>query len=195
MKKLFSIIFLLLSISSAASAAIITYKHEGTGAGSIGGTAFSASAFTITATADTANIQSCGGVCLSNDHLSATITIDGVGTFTFSTGTRTFFNNDNVVGFSRASTGGADLFNGPTSALLSGWNMATSIGPIQGTGSLLQWSNTPVINTDGGVLNFTSSTGPAIFTATVVPEPSTYLLMGLGLLGLGFMSRKRKSGK
>jgi hypothetical protein len=50
-------------------------------------------------------------------------------------------------------------------------------------------TDTDVHNTSRGVI--TSLTGPPITTA--VPEPSTWAMMILGFLGLGFMAYSKKN--
>lgn len=182
----------MLAMGSAAQAVEIHYTHTGFGSGTLDGTAFGAVApvaFTITAVGDTANIASCGGACLYNDNLSASIAIAGVGSFDFITATR-YFSNNGKVGFSRAGEHGQDLYNGPA---LVAWDMASSVGPIVGTGQLMQWgSPNPVVDTTGGVLEFRNGYSEATFSATVgaVPEPSTVMLMGAGLFGLLAWSRR-----
>jgi hypothetical protein len=169
---------LVLGLSTAASAAPISYVHTGSGSGTLDGTAFGAAgpaAFTITAEGDTDNVLSCGLDCFSIDNLTASIEIDGLGSFLFLTPTHYF--SFGVAGFSSAAV---DLFY---SAPLGGvWDMTTSIGPIVGTGELLQWGFAPV-NTDGGVLFLDTAETDSTFTATVqaIPEPALLLLLGTGL--------------
>ena len=186
---------LLLATAAGASATPISYTDTGFGSGTLNGVAFGGAAplaFTITALGDTANRLSCGGACLSNDNTSASITITGLGTFAFVTPTR-FFANVGIVGFSRAGVGGADLFDGPN---IPAWDMLTSLGPIAGTGTLLQWGNAPVV-TSGGTLVFNNGSSAATFTATVgpqstVPEPATLLLLGSGLVATSLRQRLKK---
>ena len=113
---------------------------------------------------------------------------------TFVTGTRTFVNQGSeIVGFSRAGTGGLDLYNGPLDALFGAWDMTTSIGPILGSSSLLQWLSGPV-TTSGGVLAFDNAQTRGTFQAIVgrqVPEPGTLVLAAVGVLALGLARRRR----
>ena len=180
---------LLLFSASAANANLITFIHSGSGTGRIGEIAFEDASFTLTSTADTDDRQSFGAGYFIN-HFLAVIDIDGVGLFTFVTGTRTFINDDSdIVGFSRTS--GADLFNGPVNGAFDGWDMTTSIGPIFGSGFLLQWLLSDVV-TDGGILVFTSGESDASFQAIVheVPTPATLSLMALA--GLLMLRRQRR---
>ena len=153
----------------------ITFTHSGIGSGSIGGVPFANASFSITELADTSNrLPFAGG--FSIDDTSATISISGLGLFHFTTPTRTFVNNNlGLVGFSRATIFGTDLFNGPTAGVFASWDMLSAIGPITGPGALLAWSFSPVV-TDGGTLIFNNSTPNATFQATVIPEPSVSAL-------------------
>ena len=136
-------------------------RHSGIGSGAIlpphgasGGVAFTNAAFAITATGDTGNrLRGAGGFFV--DHDSARIEINGLGTITILTGTRTFVNNNlESVGFSRAGPEGIDLYNGPRDEAFEIWDMLCSIGPVEGFGATLQWDSDPQIDTDVGVLMF-----------------------------------------
>jgi len=174
---------------SCSFGAGITFTHSGVGSGSIGGVPFANASFSITELGDTSNRLSFAGG-FSIDDMSATILISGVGLFHFVTPTRTFVNtNLSLVGFSRATIFGTDLFNGPTAGAFASWDMLSPIGPITGSGQLLAWSFSPV-TTDGGTLIFNNSTPSATFQATVIPEPSTLALVLLVLVGLAITSSK-----
>jgi hypothetical protein len=185
---------LVLGAASLAAADPITYTHTGVGSGTLDGVAFGVGApvpFTITAHGDTDNRQLIligpfqRGFFIDND--SASIAIEGVGSFAFTTPTR-FFSNTSIglVGFSRAGATGSDLFDGPG---LIGWDMTTSVGPIAGEGT--SWWG-PDVHTDGGVLFFRLSESSATFSAEVgsVPEPASLLLIGTGVT-LALRRRKR----
>lgn len=160
-----------LSIVGQAEAAPITFIHQGSGSGTLDGQPFGLSDFTITAKGDTDNRESLTAGFFTN-HDTASIFIDGIGTFEFVTPTRTFITNANLVGFSHSGILGTDLFSGPLSASLDGWDMLTSIGPVSGNGSLQQW-NLGNVQTDGGILFFNNGQTPATFLA--IPEPLTIL--------------------
>ena len=82
----------------------ITFVHTGSGRGTLAGAEFGTMAplpFTIAATGDTDDRRGFdGGVFI--DHLTASISIDGLGDFDLVTETRTFVNNSvGLVAFSR----------------------------------------------------------------------------------------------
>ena len=83
----------------------------------------------------------------------------------------------------------ADWSNGTGSAIAGSATMATALASAGGTGG---GSGTVSYGPDGSIggtitVTYTYSTG--------VPEPSTMLLMGGALMGLGFVARKRKQSK
>ena len=172
----------------------IVFTHEGIGgSGTIDGEFFEKVDFTIVAVGNTDEITDFGsGFFL--DHESVTIDLDGIGTFDFQVPTRTFVNNGSeVVGFSRGGDVGLDLFNGPFAGDFAKWDLTTSIGPVSGDATLLQWAdgNTPVV-TSGGTLVFDSQSVPSTFTAVVgaIPEPSSAIV--LIAMGCCLSARRRR---
>jgi hypothetical protein len=177
------------ALCSFAAPLFITYSSVGTG--TIGSTSFTDAAFTITESLDTANIQPMTGGLFINDN-SASIAITGIGTFDFTTATRTFVSNTNgVVGFSRAGATGADLMYSSGDPAYTTWGMTTSIGPYTGPGSLLQWALFPVLTT-GGTIVINNASPTVTFEAIASPEPASAALISLGLGGLLFAVRRRR---
>jgi hypothetical protein len=188
-------ISLLIALCSAANSAPITFRFEGTGSGTIGSTPFANTPFVITAQGDTSNRSTTGltNTDFSTPHDSAQIFLQSVGSFAFVSPTRTFVNiGKGVVGFSRNGPSFKDLYNGPTHSNFSSWSMLQSIGPINGSSALLQWDETPLVFTNGGIIIFQNAdvVANAVFTATLVPEPSVACITILSGL---FFTRRRKS--
>lgn len=178
---------LLVLTPAQAPADILVFTHDGNGSGTLDGEPFPPSDFVITAFADTDDRQSFSGGWWI-EHLSASIWIDGLGDLDFLSPTRHFVNNRNsIVGFSRGNHG-SDLFNGPTHPDFGTWDMLGPIGPISGSGYLLQWDRDPLINTTGGILIFASGSSDATFTA--IPEPATLAIFVVG--GMGLLVRRRR---
>src|SRR5438874_948883 len=145
------------AFATDVKADLITYRYQGIGSGSIGGTSFTDTAFTITARGDTsARLTIPQGFSIQN--ITASITIGSSGTFNFITATRFFINNTSIgpnpgVGFSIAT--GPDIFDFGPEPVLATWDMTTSIGPISAAnGYTLSPSNYGILDTSGGVLAF-----------------------------------------
>lgn len=179
MKLAAPLVSALLLTASAAAAQTITLIHEGVGTGELAGVPFTQAPFTITCTADLADVTPLPAPLAGAQvaHQLATIEIAGVATVDFLTSTRTFVNNGlSLVGFSRTIVSGSDLFNGPGHVQLTTWDLTTATGPLTGSGSLVQWEfNDPQVSTTGGVLTMDDDPNvPATFRAYVGPPPTNY---------------------
>lgn len=183
------------ALSANAFALPIMFTHTGRGSGTIDDMAFSDADFTVTALGATENRNDETPGLFFINHDSSSIAISGVGVLQFVTPTRTFVNSGvTIVGFSRAGFSGLDLFNGPANQVFGSWDMLSSVGPIDGTANLLQWLSSPVV-TDAGVLVFSSGSSNGTFKATIVPEPTSMLLMAIGALAFGLCFCLRRQGK
>ncbi len=173
--------------SSPANAVPITYTYDGVGSGTIGTSTFSGAAFSIVASADTDNIQPWSNADLQNTHLSTSIHISGVGTFDILTASHTWIAQNCCAGIGEDLSSNWITMNS-TQLIDVGYGLDTNIGPIidNSPSNINQFTG---VSTSGGTMAF-SSVSTVSFTATVVPEPSTAILLTIGLVGLGY-SKKR----
>jgi hypothetical protein len=203
MNKTFAVMaaLALLCLSSLAQAEPITCTFTGDGWGTLAGTAFPDSDFTITAVADTANVEYYGQ---SNAYdvvnSSASITIQGLGTYTFlpGRGGQAITDTENAVNLGLIAFGVGDARFQIRGVQSDSWDMLTSFGPVVSeTGYLMDWSDVQApgypVETSGGALVFVASDyGPATFSATVVPEPSSIIALLGGLVGFLGIRRRRE---
>jgi hypothetical protein len=155
----------------AARADIITGTFTTTATGTLGGTAFTNAAVTITMTYDTTQILSPSGFPVVQD-LSSSLSVAGFGPATFTGSTFTADLSGFILIAARQFSDG--IF-GDTATPFNTYDLTTPIGPVTGTGFFRSGA---AMSTSLGDLVF--NTAPTS-TYTAVPEPSALALIAVGL--------------
>jgi hypothetical protein len=203
---------LLLFASLSLHAAPITVTHTFIGAGTLGGTEFPLSTIVFTGVGDTGNVLNDSPNVFELHHSSATILIDGLGAFDVLTGTLSAvidFSSYATTVLNSTSPGYAfDILGGPYSASLVGYQLQTSIGPIDAPAMIFNMQANGLHSamlTSGGLLELSRDgiTRPGSFQVFVgngpsnpggsgeIPEPATTTLLGFGLAALAFARHRR----
>lgn len=115
-------------------------------------------------------------------------TIDGTANVTGILGKQLYMWIFNTAAADTASQWGIFTYNSP--AWLAGGDEATDSTSI-GLGSASNPGFTIDVKVGSTFLNGTTTTGK-LAVIEAIPEPSTYALMGLGLVVVGFLARRRK---
>lgn len=145
----------LLSVSVAAEP--ITFIHQGTGSGTLDGVPFAETSFTVIGTGNTGNMDGNLPFASWTPHNSATIDIEGVGSFEFLTQTYTMAEHlgqwgEPSVTFGREWPGGpVGLLWGPLNHVFGTWDTTTDLAPVTGDAFHVEWEPT---ETTGGTLIF-----------------------------------------
>ena len=191
-----AVVAFLFCAAPTAFAVPITYTYAGFGDGTLGQSTFANQAFTISASADTDNITPWVNASEGpqNTHISTTISIVGLGSFTIHTPSHTWLSEGCCGGL------GADL--GPNWITVTeaewlnvGYGLDTNLAPVS-SDSLRDVVQFGAVLTSGGWLSFSSI--PSItFSAALAPlavaEPGVVSLVCMGLLGLT-LGRRRPKG-
>ncbi len=198
MKHIFICGVVLLVLSPMVQAGSTIYTFTGTGSGSLNAIPFSDVSFIITSTADTTNIGLGTPFGLWTVPASATtISITGIGSATFTIPTEIFINfvvgavgitapeqNIDIFNIKNASFYSQDL-NFPSSYTLS-----SSVDQVTGPVYFAPYSFGFTFDTTAGAF-YMSSISSVNYDANVVPEPSSYALLSVGMTGLAFLARAR----
>jgi PEP-CTERM motif len=166
----------------------ITYSETVTATGMLGASAFTSALVTITLTGDTVNVI--GFSTLLNPGI-AIVTVSGLGAATFTDADLRAVDNQTLAraGISDFTLGRAILFT--DNVVFATYDLKSPIGPIFGPAVFNINFGFP---TNSGNFSLASITGNSSFTATTVPEPTSLLLLGTGLVGVvGCCSRRKRA--
>ena len=184
-----------LAMAGAAQSATIAYTISGSGSGSLGGVAFTDTAFDILLLGDPDNVWDFGlGASAITPLQSATVRIDGFTDAGLTEATRLgvsrlvdifFFSRDDGFG------GGVDLFDfRVTNAQETAFDYAAPYGPVPGFDIFVAQFHD--VGTSQGSLTFQTASD-VLFSAAAVPEPGAWALMIVGFGGVGAVVRRRRN--
>jgi hypothetical protein len=167
----------------------IIFTFTGSATGTLGGTAFTNASFTVSSPADTTQVSLLGST-YQVQASSSSISIAGFATATFIG--PTYWGSpqgSSDIIFANSPISIPTGLLGITRVELQTYDLKSSIGPLF-SGLDFESSvfhNFQNIPTSQGVLTLVAANDT--FTATIVPEPLSMLLAGMGLAGLLFRSR------
>jgi len=200
MKRIFICGVVLIVLNGTARAGSAIYTFSGTGSGSLDAIPFSDVAFTITSTADTANIGlgTPFGIWVVPD-IETTISISGIGSAAFTIPTETIINFEvggvsvsapnqyiDILGIKNAAFFSSD-FTSP-----QGYTLSSSVSQVTGLLYIPAPSSGFTFETTAGAFHM-SSISSASYQADIVPEPSMFAMFSMGLIGLTFLGRVHKT--
>lgn len=184
----FAVLGSLLGGVGYAAAASITYTEQTVGTGRLGADSFTNALVTITFTGDTNNVYSYSPGLYLNSSGTALVTVAGVGTASF-TDSMAVFDTQPEQAFGIADLSAqADVLSSQDPAFAT-YYLRTSLGLVSSTSVGINPED--AFNTTQGEISLTAA-GDATATASTVPEPSSFLLLSLGLTGLARLGRGQR---
>lgn len=182
--------------AGSARATLVTVTEQVTGTGVLNGTAYTDALVTLSFVGDTADITSPFSTFYTFSAGTATVTVSGVGTDTFTGGLAPFVSQNfgprpGIAGFGIVGFG---TVLATYNSAFAPYDLSTSIGPISDE-SFIRPDVT--FGTVGGSFKLTQVSSPSVYTAvvgsTAVPEPSTVALAGVaGLITLASARARRR---
>jgi len=211
MKKLMTLLVGLMMLACSAvtaSALPITYQLTGSLSGDYNGTPFTDSAFTLTVAADTSDVVAVSwfdtndlyGVgnyplVFTGPNLGGSLAISGIGTFAFANRLWVLAAQANSLypGVFGIGTDVEDVFVEVLDAFFETYHLETAVAALPVT--LWQTGTVPFsvseLGGTSGDLTLTGASSLAFQAEGGVPEPSTFVLIGVGMAGLAYARRKR----
>ena len=187
-----SVIACLISAGSAGAATLV-FTESATATGYLDGQDFTDALVTFSGSADTDNVFSAGNGVYTLALSNLTVSVDGLGTDTFSDQIELVANQGLPgVGLGDTNSDQAVLFD---TAPIANYDLSTSFAPATGA-ALLNPGSLFNTSTLGGTLELTRASAvtyqSVLGLGAQTPEPATWIMMLLGMAGLGGALRGRR---
>ena len=191
MKSIIGIGLFVVFATNVAFCSPIVFTFTGTATGTLGGTAFTNASFTVSSLADTSQVSLVGST-YQVQASSSSVSIAGFATAAFNG--PTYWGSpqgSSDIIFGNSAISGATGLLGITKVELLTYDLKSAIGPLFSGLDFESavFHNFQNISTSQGALTLVAANDT--FTATLVPEPLSILLAGMGLAALLFRHLRR----